>query len=276
MIRIRIAILTLLSFILSDSYAQQYEFGVSGVGTGYMGDINVSNPFYLKNLGFGLFTKYNFNPTWGIRLGYSHLYLSARDQDFKNLNQKLRNLQFNNTVSELAVTAEFNFFRYIAGRELNRYTPYILAGVAGIMHAPYVNYDAKKVLLNELYLEADKGGNPLTFSKFAVAIPLGVGFKYNIKGPWSVGAEAVYRTVLSDNIDGVSQYYLSPDKVKLPNPNKNELDINDVLFLADPSAGKLQINQGTARGDGKKFDGYMTAGLTLTYTIISKKCYWWQ
>ncbi|MDR2283389.1 MAG: DUF6089 family protein, partial [Sphingobacterium sp.] len=127
MIKIRIAILTILSFVLSGIYAQQYEFGVSGVGTGYMGDINTATPFYFKNLGGGLFAKYNFNPTWGVRLGYNHLYLSGSDQDFKSANQKQRNFQFNNTLSELALTAEFNFFKYIAGRELNRYTPYIVA-----------------------------------------------------------------------------------------------------------------------------------------------------
>lgn len=276
MIKIRIAILTILSFVLSGVHAQQYEFGVSGVGTGYMGDINTTNPFYFKNLGAGLFAKYNFNPTWGIRLGYNHLYLSGSDRDFNNANQKQRNFQFNNTLSELALTAEFNFFKYIAGRELNRYTPYIVAGVAGIMHDPYVNYGSKKIRLRELELEADEKGNAVTFSKFALSIPIGAGFKYNIKGPWSIGAEVIYRTVLSDNIDAVSQYYLSPGNISARTSIPNGLTKEDLTFLADPSDGKLMINGGRARGDGKNFDGYMTAGVTLTYTIISKKCYWWQ
>lgn len=276
LIKIRIAILTIMSFILSSVYAQQYEFGVSGVGTGYMGDLNSTNPFYFKNLGAGLFAKYNFNPTWGVKIAYNHLYLFGDDQDFKNLNQKQRNLQFNNKISELAVTGEFNFFKYIAGRQLNRYTPYLIGGVAALMHDPYVNYDSRKVLLRPLKLEADKDDSAVTYSKFAVAIPLGAGFKYNIKGPWSVGAEVIYRTVIGDYIDGVGQYYLSADHPVLLETNKNNLNKEDLTFLADPSGGKLEINQGRARGDGKKFDGYMTAGITLTYTIISKKCYWWQ
>lgn len=258
--------------------AQQYEFGVSAAGTGYMGDINTTNPFYFKNLGAGLFAKYNLNSTWGIKLGYNHLYLSARDQDFNDLNQKQRNFQFNNQVSELALTAEFNFFKYIPGRELNRYTPYLIAGIAGIIHDPYVNYGSEKVLLRPLKLEADTAGKQLTFSKFALSIPIGVGFKYNLKGPWSLGIDVIYRTVLSDNIDGVSQYYLNPDlNSTVPNPNRNDLNAEEIklLALADPS-GRLDINKGKARGDGKKFDGYMTAGITLSYTIISKKCYWWQ
>ncbi|MBL1408645.1 type IX secretion system protein PorG [Sphingobacterium faecale] len=275
MIKIRIAILTILSFILSDIQAQQYEFGISGVATGYMGDINTADPFYYRNLGGGVFAKYNLNPTWGIKLGYNHLYVSASDQDFKN--QKQRSFHFHNQVSELAITAEFNFFKYIAGRQVNRYTPYFIGGIAAIKHDPYITSARwpKKVLLRELHLEADKEGNPITFSKFAVAIPLGIGFKYNIKGPWSIGAESIYRIAMSDNIDGISQYYLHPSKVALPKTNKNNLTINDITFLADPSQNLVQ-NHGRARGDGKKLDGYMTAGITLTYTIISKKCYWWQ
>lgn len=276
LIKIRIAILTIMSFILSSVYAQQYEFGVSGVGTGYMGDLNSTNPFYFKNIGAGLFAKYNFNPTWGVRIAYNHLYLFGDDQDFKNLNQKQRNLQFNNQISEFAITGEFNFFKYIAGRQLNRYTPYLIGGIAAIMHDPYVNYGARKIPLRELELEADESGNPVKFSKFALSVPIGVGFKYNIKGPWSIGAEAIYRTVMSDNIDAVSQYYWSPDNISARTSIPNGLNKDDLTFLADPSGEQLVINQGKARGDGKKFDGYMTAGITLTYTIISKKCYWWQ
>lgn len=252
-----------MSFILTGVYAQQYEFGVSGVTTGYMGDINSTNPFYFKNLGGGLFAKYNFDPTWGVKIGFNHLYISGSDTDFK----ETRGLFFNNQVSELALTGEFNFFKYIPGRQLNRYTPYVIGGIAVIKHDPYITLRGIKTPLEPLKLEEDENKNPVSYSKFTVAIPVGVGFKYNIKGPWSIGAEIVYRTVLSDNIDNVSQYY--------PTPKLEKVNHDDWEYLADPS-NKLTLNSGKARGDGKKLDGYMTAGITLTYTIISKKCYWWQ
>lgn len=264
MIKIRIAILILFSFILSRASAQQYEFGISAVGTGYMGDINSTDPFYLKNLGAGVFAKYNLNPTWGIKLGYNHLYISASDQDFNSPHQKERNLQFNNQLSEVSLTAEFNFFRYIAGRQLNRYTPYLIGGVAGVIHDPYVIYEGNKVRLRPLKLEEDEAGAAVEYSRFSLSIPFGAGFKYNIKGPWSIGTEVIYRAALSDRLDDVGQYY--PEAISSDRTWQ---------FLADPS-GKLEVNRGKARGDGKKFDGYMTAGITLTYTIISKKCYWWQ
>lgn len=263
MIKTRLVILTILYFILSSSYAQQYEFGISGVATGYMGDINSTNPFYFKNFGAGLFAKYNLNPTWGVKLSFNQLHLSGNDTDFNSQYQQERRLAFSNKISELALTAEFNFFKYIPGRQLNRYTPYLVAGIAAVMHDPYVANNGNKQFLRKLQLEVDKNNVPVNYDKFALSIPIGVGFKYNLKGPWSIGTEVIYRTAITDNIDNVSQYY----PLSVPNP--------DWENLADPS-GNLSINGGKARGDGKIFDGYMTAGLTLTYTIISKKCYWWQ
>lgn len=266
MIRILVTILSIAYLVLpGKSIAQQYEFGITGVGTGYMGDINTSDPLYYKNMGGGLFVKYNLNPTWGFRGSFSYLPIYGNDYDFQNGNQQDRGLMFNNNLKEFAVTAEFNFFRFIAGRQSTRYTPYLLGGVAVINHSPYVSYEDNKVYLRDYPLEIDEQDAPVTYSKWAISIPIGVGFKYNIRGPWSVGAEINYRTVLSDHIDGVSQYYRYGTG-GLPEP---------WAVIADPT-GQLAERGGTLRGNGKNLDGYMTAGLTLTYTLISKRCYWWQ
>lgn len=279
----RIGILLTLSSLLGAVYAQQYEFGISAAGTGYMGDLNPSNPFYFKNVGAGISAKYNLNSSLGFQLAYHYLQLSGADHDQKSVFQQTRNLSFNNTLSEVALTGEFNFFRYIPGQQINVYTPYITAGIAGILHDPYVIYHQKKVMLRELRLEADDQGQSIVSKKFAIAVPIGLGFKYNIQGPWTLAADLSYRTVWNDYIDNVSQYYNQPatndqylPKVELiDNGNTRLLDQSDWNYLADPS-GQLVQNAGTARGNGKKLDGYMTAGIKLSYTILSKKCYWWQ
>lgn len=250
------------------SVAQQYEFGISGVGTGYMGDINNSNPLYYRNIGGGAFVKYNLNSTWGFRGAFNYLPIYGNDMDFPEGHHLSRGLLFNNNLKEFSVTAEFNFFKFIPGRQTNRYSPYILAGVAGISHSPYAYYQGNKVDLTQPHLEVDKDGLPVNFSTWAFSIPIGVGFKYNIRGPWSIGAEINYRTVLSDHIDAVSQYY----RTNATGMNEGEAVMADPM---DPT-GNLSERAGTLRGDGKRLDGYMTAGFTLTYTLISKKCEWWQ
>ena len=253
-------------FLLSGNViAQQYEFGISGVATGYMGDINPTNPLYYKNVGGGIFVKYNLNPTWGIRGSLNYLPLYANDLDFSAQDQQDRKLLFNNDLKELSITADFNFFKFIAGRPSNRYTPYLMAGLSAIQHDPYVYSGNKKVYLQDHPLEIDDKGAYIQRSKWAIGIPVGAGFKYNISGPWTIGAEVNYRTVLSDRIDNVSQYY--------------RYEINGLpeewVYMADPS-GQLDTKAGTSRGNGKKLDGYMTAGITLTYTLISRRCYWWK
>lgn len=245
--------------------AQQYEFGITGVATGYMGDINNSNPLYYQNLGGGAFVKYNLNSTWGFRGAFNYLPIYGSDLDFPEEHHQSRGLQFNNNLKELSIITEFNFFKFIPGRQANRYSPYLLAGVAGISHSPYVYYQGNKVDLTNPYLEVDENGEAVTFSKWAFSIPIGAGFKYNIRGPWSIGAEINYRTVLSDHIDAVSQYY-----------REDTTGLNEgQALMADPT-GRLSERAGTLRGDGKRLDGYMTAGFTLTYTLLSKKCEWWQ
>ena len=281
--RVRIGILLTLFSILNAAYAQQYEFSVSGVGTGYIGDINPTNPFYFKNIGLSTSAKYNFNSTLGVHLAYSNLQINGADRDNSNPFHQQRNLSFNNNLSEIALIGEFNFFRYTPGHHINVYTPYITLGVATVFHDPYILYNDNKVMLRDLLLEADAEGQSIVSKKMAMAIPIGMGLKYNIKGPWTLAADISYRTVLNDQIDNVSQYYnnLAPLDHYLPpfelveSGRKRPLNQADWNILADPS-GRLIDNIGTSRGNGKKFDGYMTAGIKLSYTILSSKCYWWQ
>lgn len=279
--RLFYSILTLSTLLWGNAYAQQWEVGVHGGATGFMGDVNPDNPFYLKNAGGGFFVKRNLNSTWGVQLGYSYLRLHANDKDDSDPYRNARGHFFYNNVHELAARADFNFFRFIPGQSINRYTPYLFAGLAVIKHNPYVNFkDAKKINLDDLQLQVDDAGDPIKTKKIAIALPIGAGFKYNISGPWSVGAEIGYRTAFNNNLDNISgNYPLSAEVPKgLPadfHPS-TEQPVN-LLWqnIAFPN-GDFDTYKGKAKGHGRKRDGYMTAGFTLTYTFIDKRCYWWK
>lgn len=257
---------------ISNLCAQQWEAGANIGTTGYMGDINPDNPFYFRSMGGGLSGKYNFDPTWGIKAGGNFLHVYGSDQDKSSEFHQNRNLSFQNKIVEFSVVGEFNFFKFVPGKNKLTYTPYLFAGIAGIYHSPYVTFaSGDKQALGELQLEYDVDHNPTTYGKIAIAIPFGFGFKYNIKGPWSIGAELGYRTVLSDNIDNVSKNYATTRPTAGPG---SAIGIGLWEDLADRS-GNWATNKGKLRGDGRPHDGYMTLGLTLTYTFISQKCYWW-
>lgn len=246
-----------------------------------MGDLNPTNPFYFKKAGAGAFAKYNFNPTWAIRFGYNYTPLAANDKNSNSAYQQKRNLSFENRVSELSLLTEFNFFKYSTNR-YNTYTPYLIGGVGLIKNNPFVHYLDSKVHLRKLLLEEDKNNNSIRYSLLALVIPLGIGFKYNLKKDWTIAAEANYRIAVTDYLDNVSGYYptsVPTEKVSTNTQIRNEdgtlrpFQYEDWIYLTDPS-GEYSKNKGTLRGDSQKLDGYLTAGLTLTYTFRSKKCAW--
>lgn len=282
MVYFRILILTTATLFTKGIKAQKYEFGIGGYTTNYLGDLNPNNLLYYSNFGGSIFAKYNINNTWSIRLNYNYLAISASDRDFKNTNQQVRQLAFNNNLSEISILSEFNFFNFSINKRKNSYSPYVLAGLGMIKHNPFLIYGNEKFFLQELELERDRLNNPIKHSKLALVMPLGLGFKYNIKGSWNIAAELSYRIVFSDHIDNVTGYY--PEKIanstKLPNQQiRSENGIfrkfeeGDWYLLADPSKNYAK-NIGTLRGDGKKWDGYMTAGITVSYTLLNTNCAW--
>jgi len=95
-----------------------------------------------------------------------------------------------------------------------------------------------------------------------------------------LGVETSYKLAFTDYLDNVSQYYATsfPSGINMPNvmigdtDNKRPFDVNDWYYLADPSL-QITTKAGSARGDGRSKDGYMTAGITLTYTLRDRNCF---
>lgn len=263
-----------------DLNAQQWEFGANLGGTGYMGDINPHNVLYYKHAGGGVHTKYNLNGTWGVRFGANFLKLKGADADAKNQFQRTRNLSFDNNVMEVSLLADFNFFEYLPGMTKSRFTPYLFAGVGMIHHRPTVRYGQRDyrggdLMVDQTYYRDENGAvSQEQHRPFAVTVPFGFGVKYNFNGPWSIGAEANYRTAFTNKIDNVSGIYTNLAYQELPSSIRSEIDETAWQFLADPS-GQSGSNAGRARGTSYKYDGYMTIGVTITYSIASTRCYWW-
>lgn len=275
-----------ISMMLSSvAKGQQWEVGINGGATGFMGDVNPDNPFYLKNASGGFFLKRNFNSTWGVQLAYNYVQLYGNDKDDKDPYRNARGHLFYNKVHELALRGDFNFFRYIPDKEFNRYTPYLFAGLGAIKHNPYVNIkDGGKHNLADLQLQENN-----SIKKIAPFVVVGTGFKYNIKGPWTIGAEVGYRTVFNNDIDNISNkypQYSAVDAVRLPEEFRTVIASGDPTIPSEYEPNALWLNlaypngdystyQGKAKGHGRKRDGYMTVGFTLSFTFLDKRCYWW-
>lgn len=271
-------IVTLLLFFgLSTVSAQEWEFSLLGGTSGYMGDLNPENPLAFNDWAAGASIKYNLNHTWGIRGNFAYANLFAYDGNSKVQQRVERNLGFFGSVKEAAVLVDFNFFKWLPQRGRIVYTPYIFAGVGGISFDPkwYLPYiigeTPRKVKLRDMQTEYHDMDNHVPYPKYAFSIPFGAGFKYNLRGPWSIGMEVGYRLALTDYLDDVSGNYPTQPPPRLP----AQLSVTDWQYLAYRNAANAAQPVGQ-RGDGRPYDSYMIAGFTLSYTIFKGGCPEWR
>ena len=252
----------LLIFISFNLQAQTWELGLGGGGAAYMGDLNQTNPVKFSGGAGSAFVKRNFNEYLSARLTYTYGSISAADSTSKDALTRQRNLSFTDHLSEISFIGEFNFMSYIPGVTHNRYTPFLYLGVASVRYNPTAIYRGTKYDLRSIETEGENKPYPNT----AIAIPYGVGIKYNITGNWNLIADIGYRQPNTDYLDDVSGTYPDPSKLK-----------SDVArILSDPSGEKTGSYVGTPgsqRGDFRPHDTYMFAQFSISYTFVTQNCY---
>ncbi len=242
--------------------AQSWELGGFIGSSGYMGDISPTRPYKFTDPAFGGQVKRNFDGYWSLRLNAMHGKMQAADRNSPDPAQRFRNLDFYSPLTEVSLLTEFNLFKYQASVS-KRYSPYLFAGVGGVMFNPKTTLDDQRVELRSWRTEGQLPGE--TYRPYALAIPYGVGIKYNIAGNWNLAGEVGYRTAFTDYLDDVSGYYALPVGFAAE-------ELPTALRLADRSGTSRDLT-GTQRGDFRKRDTYMFAGVSLTFTFVSSKCY---
>lgn len=244
-------------------FSQTWELGASAGASGYMGDLNPVRFYKFTDFAYGAHVKRNFDGRWSLRLNLLQSKVRAADSTSENLYQQTRNLSFYSPVTEASLLLEFNFFKYFAGNlpenGNHRTSPYLFTGIGGIRFNPKTVYEGQEVLLAPLQTEN------VSYSKNSIVVPFGAGIKYNVRGNWNLSGEIGYRTVFNDYLDDVSFKY----------PGKDAFDNPISAALSDRSGEKTGSNVGNAgvqRGDFRKRDTYMFAGIGLSYTFVSTKC----
>ena len=260
----KILISGLLSFVFFTVSAQSWEVGGFIGGSGYMGDLNPVKPYKLTNMAFGGQLKRNLDGYLALKLGLLKGKIMANDAKSENLQFQQRNLSFFTPLTEVSAQAEFNFFRYVPTISDKIYTPYLFTGISYTFFNPKTVYDGNTYELNLYGTEGQTFSD--SYKKEILAIPYGAGVKYNISGKWNLIGEIGFRTAFTDYLDDVSGKY--PDKSIMTDPVS--------VALSDRSGETTGVYvgaTGTQRGDFRKRDTYMFAGISLTYTFITPKCY---
>lgn len=172
-------------------FGQVYEIGLSLGGTNYVGDIGRTNYIYPNQLAGNAFFKYNYNPRIALKGTFSYLPITGSDENADTDFRRNRGLNFSNTINELALGMEFNFYEYDISSEDKSWTPYILIELAAF------NYSYVK--------GQNTTGDDLFDKKTSFAIPIGIGFKSKLAGNFAFAIETKFRYTFEDDLDFASE-----------------------------------------------------------------------
>lgn len=252
----KIIIILMLCGGLFQGLAQRSELGAM-VGTSfYLGDLNPRKLFGMPQLAGGIIYRYNFTPRWALKADILFAQV-AGDDAITNKNYE-RNLSFKSPITEISVQAELNFFKLYNERGKNFFSPYIFAGISVFSFNPQAqDIDGTWYALQHLGTEGQGlEGERDYYSLCNVAIPFGIGLKFNVARYVSIGAEWGMRYTFTDFLDDVSgNYYDNQTLIEQRGPA--------VARLADKSE-KLH-EAGTGRGNSTNKDLYSFAGVTVTF-----------
>jgi hypothetical protein len=187
------------------SEGQINEIGIFVGGSNYSGDIGSEYFINPNNLMGGLIYKWNMNPRIALRGTFTYAQITADDKDATNIARNNRGLRFNNSIKELALGFEFNYFEYNLDDYRQTHTPYLLFEIAAF------NYKVVTEETSPQNYEYD--------SKTSFAIPFGIGYKTKLFGDLAIALELRMRYTFEDDIDYNNHEINS---LSFGNPNSND------------------------------------------------------
>ena len=242
------------------------HFGVSS----YIGELNVwrdidkwswreMNQF---NTDWGVLARYNYNSRWSFRLDYTHG--KVRASDAYAAWRPDAQLNFQTTINDISLMAEFNFLDYYTGHIQNTVSPYIFAGVSGFLFSPHPFTQNDDVDKTELLLTDKKSGITKSQTEgvvcypYSFSIPFGVGCKLSLTKHLAATVEWRMHYTFTDYLDDVSGVYPIEDE-------NNKHAIVAGYDLVDPS-GKFEAGQ--QRGNSQTNDWFGFINLSLTWKFV--------
>lgn len=244
-------------FSCLSSFSQKSEIGVFAGTSFYLGDLNPTTLFAKPQFAGGLLYRYNFTPRWALKANIIFANLQASDAETNKGYE--RNLSFHSPITEISVQAELNFIKLYNIPSKNHFAPYIFLGFSVFSFNPQAQLDGIYYDLQHLGTEGQglEGGGSY-YSLTSVAIPFGIGLKFNIGRHISIGMEWGMRYSFTDYLDDVSGNYYDNE---ILTTTRGEI----VAALADRSG--IIHPAGSGRGNFTTNDLYSFAGITFTFKI---------
>ena len=277
MVTMCLVLLNLADSVLLAQSPQTIEVGPHFGVTTYAGDLNV-----WRNLGqwewkglkqfhydLGAVVRYNYDTRWSFRLDYSHLQVRAGDSLTAWRPQS--DLNFRSTVDDLSLMVEFNFLDYYTGKHDKSFSPYIFAGISGMMYfvQPFTGVDSLDVMYLNGLAEDSYGADVFSVSEervghnFALSIPFGVGCKISISEHLATTVEWRMHYTLTDYLDGVHGNYAQE------HAKAKGYDFTDPSGNFTAAAGEAPTSyQYFQRGNARTNDWFGMLNLSLTWKFV--------
>lgn len=189
---VRLTVIILMAILPTAAMAQEdpeykAEIGVSAGLAAYQGDLSGSVTKNMQPM-FSLMARYKMNPRSALALTIGCGNIKGVGSDAKTWYPEYqdKNLDFKNSLVDVTLKYEYNFWPYGTGKEYRGavpLTPYITGGL-GITN-----------------VKTSAGG------VFTTGIPMGFGVKYKLADRINVALEWMMHFTFSDKLDGVNDPY---------------------------------------------------------------------
>jgi hypothetical protein len=256
----RIGIFTI-AFLITSSLAAQYaEVGASLGFSNYVGELS-ENRMVMEEFNplMGIYGKFNATPFLSLKATLAKGTISGSDRNARSASIRYRNLNFRSELLEFSITSEVNLSPFNI-RAQKTGVPYIFSGIALSHFNPEAQMNGAWYELQPLRTE----GN--SYRKTSLAIPLGIGMKFNVSYKLNFGFEIGARKTFTDYLDDVSGEYPDILGLRITNPS------SAVFAYRTPEItgtfGKNPV--GTERGNPDNNDWYLFGGITLSVNLTDK------
>jgi len=201
-------ILSLLVLTAVSASSQIHEIGVFAGGSNFVGDVGKTTYINPNEFAFGIVYKWNRSPRHSWRASISQAKITADDDRSDDPSRQERNYDFENTVKEVSLGLEFNFFEFDLHQLERQFTPYVFLGLT-YTHYKGLFYESPNVTKSD----SDYG---------TLSIPFALGVKTNLTKNLIVGFEVAPRYTFADDIDGSF-----PKNENLKNTRFGNINSND-------------------------------------------------
>lgn len=171
------------SINLANGQSKEVGFGINSFN--YTGDLSRSYDLANSTIGAHVYLVRNFKNGWSSKLALAGGGIKGVDNRPEDALSERRSFSFNDFLTELSASLNYDFLDYKSDKALVNFTPYVTVGLGFF-------------LINR----AEKNG---VYSDIQMMLPFGGGIKYRLNEFWSLNFEFSARKTFFDYLDNISE-----------------------------------------------------------------------